>query len=199
MITPSPPDIHDKIKPLGELVDEVALLKSTGSRVVHSHGLFDLVHPGHVRHLAAAKCAGDILVVTIVPDRDVVKGPQRPAFSEQLRAESLAALQYVDFVAIGASASAIAAIRQLKPNIYVQGHDAASHTVLASDAANEVEAAAHAVGGHVQRTNEIQFSSSELLNSFLPVYPTHVYEYLRRLKERYTLDDLVKMVESLKN
>ena len=199
MITPSPPDIHDKIKPLGELVDEVARLKSAGSRVVHSHGLFDLVHPGHVRHLAAAKCAGDILAVTLVPDRDVVKGPHRLAFSEQLRAESLAALQYVDFVAIGESASAAAMIRQLKPNIYVQGHDAASHTVLASDAANEVEAAAHAVGGHVQRTNEIQFSSSELLNSFLPVYPPHIHEYLRCLGQSYRLDDLVKMVDSLKN
>ena len=109
MITPSPPDIHDKIKPLRELVDEVARLKSTGSRVVHSHGLFDLVHPVHVRLLAASKCAGVFLAVTIVPDRDVKKGPHRPAFSEQLRAESLAALQYVDFVAIGASASAIAA------------------------------------------------------------------------------------------
>ena len=199
MITPLPADIHDKIKPLGELIDEVARLKSTGSRVVHSHGLFDLVHPGHVRQLAAAKCAGDILAVTLVPDCDVVKRPHRPAFSEQLRAESLAALQYVDFVAIGASAAAIAAIRQLKPYIYVHGHDAASHTVLASDAANAVEAAAHAVGSHVQRTNEIQFSSSELLNSFLPVYPPHVHEYLRGLGRAYTLDDLVKMVDSLKN
>src|ERR1051325_10575286 len=71
-----------------------------GTRVVQCHGVFDLLHPGHVRHLEAARKLGDRLVVTITADRYVNKGPGRPAFPEQVRAEQIGALSCVDYVAI---------------------------------------------------------------------------------------------------
>jgi cytidyltransferase-like protein len=74
--------------------------REQGIRIVQCHGVFDLLHPGHIRHFAAARSMGDVLVVTITADDFVGKGPGRPAFPQGLRSESLAALSVVDFVAV---------------------------------------------------------------------------------------------------
>src|SRR6266446_2118272 len=81
-----------KILPLGELAEVLAAQRAAGRTVVLAHGVFDLVHPGHIRHLEAARRFGDLLVVTITPDPFVNKGPGRPFFPHSLRAEALAAL-----------------------------------------------------------------------------------------------------------
>jgi len=90
---------------------------------VLAHGVFDLLHVGHIRHLREAKALGDVLVVTLTEDSRVNKGPGRPAFTETLRAEALAALEAVDFVAISRHATAVPVIATIKPNVYVKGPD----------------------------------------------------------------------------
>ena len=90
--------IYKKIKSIDELKKIVARLKKQDKKVVHCHGVFDLIHPGHIRHLAGAKKEGDVLVVTLTADKFVKRGPGRPFFNENLRAETLAALGHVDFV-----------------------------------------------------------------------------------------------------
>ena len=70
---------------IDSLAELIAKEKSAGSRIVLCHGIFDLVHIGHIRYLQAAKKMGDILVVTITPDRFVAQGPGRPAFPDRLR------------------------------------------------------------------------------------------------------------------
>jgi len=99
-------------------IDELARLKREGQTLVHCHGVFDLLHPGHLRHLQAAKREGDILVVTITPDQYVNRGPNRPVFSEQLRAEQVATLECVDYVAINKWPTAVETIKLLKPDVY---------------------------------------------------------------------------------
>ena len=89
-----------KILSIETLAQEIATRQSRGQRVIHCHGVFDPMHIGHIRHFAAARNLGDILVVTVTPDRFVNKGPHRPVFSEDLRAEAIAALETVDFVAV---------------------------------------------------------------------------------------------------
>ena len=79
-----------KILPLDDLAARLAALRP-GRVVVHCHGVFDLVHIGHIRHFQQARQMGDLLVVTLTPDRFVNKGPDRPAFPEHLRVEALAA------------------------------------------------------------------------------------------------------------
>ena len=190
-------DTRDKIKTLSELAATIAGLKEEGRCVVHCHGMFDLVHPGHIRHLAAAKREGDILVVTITPDRFANKGPHLPAFSEELRAENLASLQHVDFVAVNESSSIADAIRLLKPDVFAKGN---GHSTTQSNGhIDEAVTAAQAVGARMHLTNDIIFSSTKLLNSFLPVYPPDVHDYLRDFRTRYTFSDLAKMVDSFKN
>ncbi len=89
-----------KIIDLEVLATIIQEKKSEGKKVSHCHGCFDLMHPGHIKYFQVSKEMGDVLVVTVTPDVYVDKGPDRPVFNQTLRAESIAALECVDYVAI---------------------------------------------------------------------------------------------------
>jgi len=74
-----------KLYSLEELGSIISALKTRGKRIVHCHGVFDLLHIGHIRYFEQAKILGDILVVTITPDIYVNKGPHRPIFTSRSR------------------------------------------------------------------------------------------------------------------
>ena len=116
--------ISEKIKSLDELAAIVEGLKAEGKSVVHTHGVFDLVHPGHIRHLERASQEGDVLVVTLTADAFVGRGPGRPVFNQRLRAETMGALRSVDYVAITDSRSAGEPIRILNPDVFAKGKNA---------------------------------------------------------------------------
>ena len=86
-----------------------------------AHGVFDLLHMGHVRHLEEARNFGTILVVSVTADKFVNKGPGRPVFNQILRAEMLAALACVDWVIVSEAPTAESVIEILKPDVYVKG------------------------------------------------------------------------------
>lgn len=154
---------RQKIFPLPELARLLAEQRAQGRRLVLCHGCFDLMHPGHIKYLQAARRMGDVLVVTLSPDRFVDKGPGRPAFPEQLRAESLAALECVDFVAVNAWPTAEETLRLLRPHIYVKGQEFKQ----LQDATGKIQreyAVAAEIGAEVRFTEEIVFSSTKLLN-----------------------------------
>ena len=113
----------DKIKDLDELAVLLKQEQAQGRKVIMCHGVFDLLHIGHIRHFEQAREYGDILVVSTTPDRFVNKGPGRPVFNEMLRAEAIAALGCVDYVAINRWPLAVEAIELLRPNFYVKGSD----------------------------------------------------------------------------
>ena len=102
-----------KIESLGHILSQ---LRKEKQRVVLCHGCFDLVHLGHIRHFKEAKRHGDILVVTLTQDRYVNKGPDRPFFSETHRAEYLASLDLVDFVAINQWPTAVETLKNVGMN-----------------------------------------------------------------------------------
>jgi len=116
-------NISSKIISLDRLGEVCAELKAQGKTIAHCHGCFDLLHPGHIKHFESAKKAADVLVVTLTQDKFVNKGPGRPVFNEQIRAETIAALQVVDYVAINHWATAIETIAIVKPDLYVKGPD----------------------------------------------------------------------------
>src|SRR5882672_8053419 len=112
-----------KVLSLDELENAAAALRKDGKRLVLCHGTFDLMHAGHIRHLQRARQEGDVLIVTLTGDAHVGKGPGRPVFREDLRAETLAALACVDFVAINHEPAAVNVITRLRPNVYAKGSD----------------------------------------------------------------------------
>ena len=115
--------MHNKIINFIDVKNLIKDLKRNHKRIIQCHGVFDLLHVGHIKHFEEAKSYGDVLIVSITPDRFVSKGPNRPAFNEKLRAEAIAALDVVDFVAINKWSTAIETIKLLKPDLYVKGPD----------------------------------------------------------------------------
>ena len=81
--------MYNKIKTLDALADIIQKLKKKGKKIVQCHGVFDLLHPGHIRHFEAAKKQGDALIVTLTKDKYVNKGPGRPVFNQRLRLNQL--------------------------------------------------------------------------------------------------------------
>lgn len=112
-----------KLKSLEELKVIVDQAKCEEKVVVQCHGCFDILHPGHLRHLVWAKTQGDLLVVTASADHVVQKGIARPYVPQNLRAENLAAIEAVDYVAIDDGEWAGPILELLKPNIYVKGKE----------------------------------------------------------------------------
>lgn len=110
-----------KILTPDQLVDQRADARRGGQRVVQCHGCFDIVHPGHIRHLRSAAAQGDRLLVSITADRFVNKGAGRPVFTEDLRADNLAALSFVDWVYINDQETAAELLTNTQPDVYVKG------------------------------------------------------------------------------
>jgi rfaE bifunctional protein nucleotidyltransferase chain/domain len=163
---------------LQQLADVVALQRNAGKTIVLCHGVFDLLHPGHIEHLVEAKSHGDVLLVTVTPDKYVNKGPGRPVFNETHRAAMLNALTVVDFVAITESPTAIDAIKLLKPNVYVKGPDYVdASTDVSGNIAREHEAVA-SVGGCIQFTEAPTMSSSKIINSIDSTKNSHLANWL---------------------
>lgn len=135
-------------------------------RVVHCHGVFDVLHAGHLKYFTEAKRHGDLLVVTLTSDRFVNKGPGRPYFTAQIRAEMLAAMNLVDYVAISDHPTAVPAIKQLKPNYYVKGPDYKDRSKDITGEIYNEEAAVKAYGGALVFTDDETYSSSQILNKF---------------------------------
>jgi rfaE bifunctional protein kinase chain/domain/rfaE bifunctional protein nucleotidyltransferase chain/domain len=162
--------LNEKIKNLKDLKTLAADLKSKGKKVVLCHGVFDLLHIGHIKHFQEAKAFGDMLIVTITPDEYVNKGPNRPAFTTALRLEALAALEAVDFVSANKWPIAVETIKIIQPDIYCKGPDYKDHKDDVTGKIDDEEQAVESVGGKICYTEDITFSSSSLLNKFGDVY-----------------------------
>ncbi len=188
-----------KIKPLEELSRILRRLRSAGKKVVQCHGVFDLLHPGHIRHLQAAKRRGGVLVVTVTKDEFVNKGPGRPVFNQDLRCESLAALGCVDYVALNDSPTAVPAIRKLRPFLYVKGADYRDAKRDLTRAIGVEEKAARSVGAGVLFTDEPAMSSTRLLNTHYGVYPPEARAFLREFASRYSCDEVIEKLRGLKS
>jgi rfaE bifunctional protein nucleotidyltransferase chain/domain len=135
-------------------------LRAAGRRVVFTNGVFDLLHPGHVRYLRAARAEGDALVVAVNSDRSVQanKGPDRPLVPDHERAEILAALDAVDAVFVFDEPTPARAVEAIAPHVLVKGADWPGDRIVGRET---VEAG----GGHVVRARiEPGYSTTAILN-----------------------------------
>ena len=149
-----------KIKSLQKAKDECERLKASGQKSVFTNGCFDILHPGHTRYLYAARELGDHLIVAVNSDRSVtaIKGPERPVFNEQVRAELLAALSCVDTVLIFDEDNPLKVIQCLLPDILVKGGDWSEETIIGAHVVKEA-------GGLVKPIPYINgFSTTDIIN-----------------------------------
>ncbi len=154
--------------------------------VVLCHGVFDLLHLGHIRHLKEAKSLGDRLIVSVTADKWVKKGIGRPHFTAEQRAEALRALECVDEVYINDDEGCWDLIRKIKPAFYVKGVD---YVGVRSEGLERERAAIEEVGGELRFTGTRKWSSSQLLNT--ERFSDEICSYLQREKAAGTLDKIL--------
>ncbi len=184
-----------KVRTLEELATTLRSLKSQGKRIIHCHGVFDLLHIGHIRHFEQAKSLGDVLVVTITPDQFVNKGPGRPAFVERLRAEAVAALDCVDYVAVNKWPTSVETIRLLRPDFYVKGREYEDSSRDVTGGIELERSAVISVGGDLAFTDDVTFSSSHLINDNLSLLSEEARQYLASFRGRYSSRDILRYLD----
>lgn len=113
---------NNKVKTVEQLIQALPP-KPRQKKVIMCHGVFDVVHPGHVRHLLYAKSKGDILVVSITADEHITKGNVRPHVPQQLRAINLAAFEMVDHVIIDTDATPLKNLNAIQPDYFAKGYE----------------------------------------------------------------------------
>ncbi|MGD0949637.1 MAG: D-glycero-beta-D-manno-heptose 1-phosphate adenylyltransferase [Candidatus Binatia bacterium] len=125
----------NKILSQPALKRRLASLRRSGKRVVFTNGCFDLVHPGHIRYLGAARRLGDVLVVALNSDDSVrrLKGAGRPLVSERDRCEVVAALEMVDYVTTFSDDTPYSLIKDLQPDVLVKGGDWQPDEIVGAD------------------------------------------------------------------
>jgi len=122
----------------GDLISTVRRQRSAGKKIVFTNGCFDLIHIGHVRCLRAAKEYGDVLVVGLNSDRSVsLIKPERPVMPQAQRAEVLASLETVDYVAIFDEETPYELIKLLQPDVLVKGGDWKKEEIVGFDIVKE--------------------------------------------------------------
>ena len=139
--------------------------------IIMCHGTFDLVHPGHVRHLMYAKSQGDILIASLTSDEFISKADYRPFVPEQLRAMNLAALEVVDWVLIDYNPTPVENIKFLQPDFFAKGYEYFNNGVNAvtnQKTKEEVEALAEYGGEIVFTPGDVVFSSTNFIDNNPP-------------------------------
>jgi len=171
--------------------------RRVNKKVVLCHGVFDLLHYGHIEHLKEAKEQGDILVVSVTAASYVNKGPGRPYFNDQQRMAFLASLEIVDYVILSEQVTVHEIVKYVQPDIYVKGqeyavtkNDVTGNIVLEQEIVDEY-------GGEIYFTQGAVYSSTKLLNNFFDALPENVVQESRALKVKYGIDlpnKIIKMV-----
>ena len=171
-------------------------LKKDGESIVLCHGVFDLVHPGHIIHFEQAKKMGDVLVVSITASKYVRKGPGRPYFDDDMRMKELAAIEYIDYVMLSEGYTVEDIIEAVEPDIYVKGQEYAIEEADLTGKIREERELVEKHGGHIAYTVGQVFSSSKLINTALSGLPEDVLRYMELFREKYSIEDVIKYADN---
>ena len=168
---------RSKIVNLDEILGLRAAARKEGKTVVQCHGVFDFLHPGHIRLLEESKSLGEVLVVTVTADPYVKKGIGTPVFPEAVRMASIAALACVDYVVLDRNSDACEVIRLLQPDIYVKGGEYSGQEVNPATPLGREKVTLDLVGGHLHFVREeMCWHSSFLLRGHTAACSGHVQE-----------------------
>lgn len=165
-------------------------LKENNNKIILCHGVFDLVHPGHILHFEEAKSLGDILVVSITAEKYVRKGPGRPYFNDELRMKFLSALECVDYVMISEGYTVDDIIETVEPDLYVKGQEYVKAEEDITGKISEEVDLVKSHGGDVYYTTGETFSSTKLLNQEFSVMTDELKNFMLNFKSNHSMEDI---------
>lgn len=175
------------------------LLKAQSRTIALCHGVFDLVHPGHIIHFEQAKEMGDVLVVSITAAKYVRKGPGRPYFNDEMRMKVLSALAPIDYVMLSEGYTVDDIVESVEPDIYVKGGEYVNEKDDITGKMADERELVERHGGRVQFTGGQVFSSTKLINTALSGLPEDVIRYMEEFKKTYSMNDIKRYTEQAKN
>lgn len=170
-------------------------LREEGKTIALCHGVFDLVHPGHIIHLEQAKGMADVLVVSITAAKYVRKGPGRPYFDDEMRLKVLEALEPVDYVMLSDGYTVDDIIENVEPDIYVKGEEYAKAEDDITGKISEEQSLVEKHGGRLAFTTGQTFSSTKLINTAMAGLPDEVRDYVEDFKLRHTMKEVKDYAE----
>lgn len=162
------------------------LKKNNNKKIILCHGVFDLVHYGHIKHFKSAKQLGDLLIVSITKDKFIKKGFNRPLFNEVKRIEYLNEIILIDYIYICETESAADSIKTIKPNFYVKGPDYKNNKLDVSKKILIEKKLVEKFHGKIIYTKDEKFSSSSIINeNNLLNYNYKQKKFLDNIKKKY--------------
>ena len=186
-----------KIIQINEITNHLKKIRKN-KKIVLCHGVFDLVHYGHILHFQSAKKYGDYLVVCITKDKFIKKGPGKPLFNSQTRMKFLSSLEIIDCVIESQTASSVDVLKLVKPNVYVKGPD---YKKLKDDKTKKIILEKNTVekyGGKIKFTKDQTYSSSSIINSTGLLFDEEQRKFLNQIKKKFGVDYILKKINEFK-
>ena len=168
-------------------------------KIVMCHGVFDLLHLGHILHFEEAKKMGDILIVSVTSDEYVKKGYGRPHFKISERIKSLTSLSFVDYVIESNFPTAEQNIKKIKPDIYCKGSEySKSYRDVSKNIIREKKLIKK-INAEIRFTSGKTFSSSNLINKYSQVFNEKQKKYINKIKRKYSFSDIEIYLKKISN
>lgn len=167
-------------------------------KIVLCHGVFDLVHLGHIKHFKSAKKFGDYLIVSITANEYINKGPGRPIFHHKERLEYLKQIKIIDEVIISESLSAENIIKLVKPHYYVKGPDYKDNTKDKTKKIFREKKLVEEYGGKIIYTDDLTFSSSSIINSNSLLFNLDQTKFIKKIKKKYSYQQISNLLSQFK-
>lgn len=161
------------------------------------HGVFDVLHVGHLRYLEAAKRYGDYLIVSVTSDRYVNKGPGRPHFTQDQRMEMLRSLDIIDEVILSDEPTAVPLIRKLRPSVYAKGPDYSNREDDPTGMIYAEEQVVKEYGGEIIFTDTAKYSASKLINAEFDMWTLPQRHCIETIKAAGGIDAIQAAVDKV--
>ena len=185
---------NDKILNSKKLDQLIKKLKKNKKKIVMCHGTFDLVHPGHIRHLFYAKGKGDVLIVSITGDKFVTKQSKGTYVPEDLRIRNLAALELVDYTFIDYNFKPLSLISKIKPNYFVKGYEYNLDKTLNTNTLEEKLLVEKFGGKIIFSPGDVVYSSTKLQKTLKPNIKNDKFISLLK-KEKISINQIINILK----
>lgn len=171
--------------------------KIENKKIVMCHGVFDVLHHGHLLHFQEAKKYGDILIVSITSDKYVNKGPDRPVFQLKTRLKSVSMIKNVDYVVASKNLTAVENLKIIRPNVYFKGPDYKNKKDINRQLNKEINIAKD-LNIRVKFSKGKTDSSTRILNKVKNKFNREQLLFLNKIKKKYGLDKITKLISDIK-
>ena len=176
----------------------VKKLSKLNKKIGLCHGVFDLLHLGHINHFNEAKRNCEILIVSVTQDKYVSKGPGRPVFNQKQRMEALSNLVSIDFVVLSDEQSAVQIINSIKPNLYFKGPDYKNSQDDITQKILIEKEILYKNNGKFFVTKSKKYSSSSILNKQFGIFSKNQENTIEKIKKRHSLIKIKKIINEFK-